>query len=275
MPRDIPYLVHIPEYCVYIHPSEWAANAWRELGYARTVIDTWPVGIDSSTFEIYKQKQKNKTEVLFYYKCRDKNKIDGATLIEEVLRCEGIKFKRFNYGSYDQKDYLNTLGESKYVVWYGRQESQGLALQEALSMGCPIIVVDVKTIGENDGTGYQFTEKEALISATSAPYFDDRCGLKISDLNQLAYVVKFMERSFEKFKPNDYVAENLTIEVSSRNFVSLFEKWWPEKRIVINENLLGKQFKPPWNWKFAAIEMRLRKLSYMQILLKIFSQNRR
>jgi hypothetical protein len=272
MPRDIPMSVRIPEYCVYIHPSAWAVDAWKSLGYMRTAIDCWAVGIDNRGFEHYKKEKKNK--VLFYYKCRDRLGASGATQIESILRSEGVEFDRFDYGSYEQEEYLHALGRSRYVVWYGRQESQGLALQEALSMGCPVLVMDVKNIGDNDGAGYQFTKKEGLITATSAPYFDNRCGLKISDLKELAHSIQHMERNYKIYDPCSYVNDVLSIEVCSKKLLSLFEKWWPNQTQSSNDNILALEFKPPRTWIFAALEMRLRRLRFREMIASLLSRNK-
>ncbi len=255
MPRDIPWLVNIPHYCVMLQPSEWVVRGWQSMGYKLTNIDHWPVGIDSRGFDKYLQPQKDK--VILYYKSRDKPGEVGAHNIENALRKKGIDFVRINCGSYRQEDYLETLGRAKYVIWYGCQESQGLALQEALAMGCPVIVIDVQKIADGDGSGYRFTDEEKMIPATSAPYFDHRCGVRILSADDLPKAIHAIESGQAGFDPRGFIAEKLSLKVSAQNLLSKFEKWWLDTPDFENGRK-NKELSPPYYWPLAAAELRLR-----------------
>lgn len=257
LPRDIPWTIRIPSYCVYLQPSEWTAQLWRHLGYNRTPIDVWPVGIDSRSFENYKKNIKSK--VLFYYKLRDKQTEHGADKIETTLRKLCIDYTRIDYGKYRQGDYLSLLGQSKYAIWYGRQESQGLALQEALAMGCPLLVIDVKKIGDSDGQGYLFTEQENEFPATTAPYFDKRCGFIIDAIDELPNAIDKIESNLINFDPMSFIRENLSIEQGARGLLHKFDKWWPNNIDFINTNKMDDKFFPPIYWPLTAVELRLRR----------------
>lgn len=268
MPRDIPHLVRIPDYCVYLHPSPWAVDAWVRLGYPSSRIDSWPVGIDTSGFSLTRRPERSK--ILFYYKCRDRVGVDGAARIEAILKNHQCQYTRIDYGNYRQEDYLKTLGESRYVVWYGRQESQGLALQEALAMGCPIIVIDAKTIGDCDGAGYKFTQQEAAISATSAPYFDASCGLVIEDIDALPGAINALEQNFSSFAPEEFVKKNLSIEGCALDLINKFDRWWPGESDFVVEEFSQDAFCPPKSWVAAAIAIRWRSRGFRGLLPKFF-----
>lgn len=255
LPRDVPFLVKIPEYAVLLQPSEWVTQAWRWAGYRSSQLDHWAVGIDTRGFNELISKKRDK--VLFYYKSRDKSGELGAKRIEAILSRSGVDFERVNCGSYVQDDYLKLLGRSRFVVWYGCQESQGLALQEALSMGCPIIVIDVKKIGDGDGSGYQYSNSEKNIEATSAPYFDARCGVKIYSIEELPNAIRMMCEGFEDFAPREYVDENLSLKVCAENLLSKFSKWWPDSQNFL-QNKSAVDFTPPWYWPLVALELRWR-----------------
>lgn len=256
MPRDIPKLVRIPDYCVYLHPSPWAADAWVRLGYSRSKIDSWPVGIDTTGFSVF--RSPNRSKILFYYKCRDRVGDDGAARIEAILKKQGREYVRIDYGNYCQEDYLRALGESSYVIWYGRQESQGLALQEALAMGCPVIVIDVNSIGDHDGTGYKFSLNESNIPATSAPYFDERCGLIIKSIDELSVAIECVENNLDRYSPKEYIKDHLSIEGCAQDMINKFDKWWPNETDIKIGEFGDEEFTPPFRWVAAAIELRWR-----------------
>lgn len=256
MPRDISRGIRIPDSAVYLHPSSWVVDAWRHMGYAQSRLDYWPVGIDTTGFP--GRDPKKLDQVLFYYKHRDRPGTDGAARIEGVLKRLQIAYQRINYGDYDQANYLAALSRTKYVIWYGRQESQGLALQEALAMGCPIIVIDVARIGDWDSSGYPFTDQEQDIPATSAPYFDDRCGIKIRTIDKLEGTVKIMEESFNEYSPERFIAENLTPEICARQLIAKFDRWWlGEPDFVPPASAELPEFRPPRRWVLLAIRNRV------------------
>lgn len=257
MPRDIPSTIHIPREVLYLHPSPWAAEAWRLAGFNDCTLDYWPVGIDSNTFPPRDSDPKSLNQVLLYYKNRDGLGMNGADQIEAILKQQGINYQRINYGSYKQEDYLKALAKSRYVIWYGRQESQGLALQEALAMGCPILVYDVRTIGEDDGSGYEWTPSEKAIPASSAPYFDERCGLKVWSMEDLQAGLAVMEERWADFAPCDYVRQHLSLEHSA---MLLLSKFGIDVNVHPNQGHSPHKdfpdFKPPWHWVVTALEMR-------------------
>ena len=259
MPRDIPRSIWLPPDMVYVHPSQWVVKGWQGLGYVRTRLDYWPVGIDAAHFPARDVSKLDR--VLFYYKDRDPPGADGAARIEAILKKSGIHYQRINYGSYRQNDYLDALRHSRYAVWYGRQESQGLALQEALAMGCPMIVVDAATIGDwsgGGGKGTLFTESENNIVATSAPYFDNRCGVKIQSISLLEEALRNMEQSFARYLPRQFIAENLTPEICARDLVSKFDRHWEtlaDPAIPSTGNF--RPYRPPLSWFWYALRHRL------------------
>lgn len=258
MPRDISRGIRIPDSAVYLHPSPWVVDAWRHIGYMQSRLDYWPVGIDTTGFPARDPGKLDR--VLFYYKHRDRPGADGAARIEAMLKRSKINYQRINYGEYEQTDYLSALAKSRYVIWYGRQESQGLALQEAMAMGCPLIVIDVKRIGDWDQSGYRFTEEEDALYATSAPFFDDRCGIKIYSIEELPGAVDVLDRNLYRYCPERYVAEWLTPEICAQELLSKFAKWWPgipEFQCTPTTEVLS--FRPPLRWIAYAVRARLRR----------------
>jgi hypothetical protein len=77
--------------------------------------------------------------ILIYYKQRSS---DEPRQVENALKRMNVDYQPLTYGSYTESEYMRHLHECSFVLWLGRQESQGMALQEALATAVPILVLD-------------------------------------------------------------------------------------------------------------------------------------
>jgi hypothetical protein len=50
------------------------------------------------------------------------------------------------------------------------------------------------------------------IPATTIPYWDDRCGIKTSDINLIPGLVKEMLGNLDKYQPREFVKDTLSSE---------------------------------------------------------------
>jgi glycosyltransferase involved in cell wall biosynthesis len=101
------------------------------------------VGIDTYT---YVPPKKEKSSVLIYFKTRFPAEL---AYCEKLLQEKSIAYNIINYDTgYQESDFLSLLEISKYVIRIGRQETQGIALEEVLSMNVPILLRDVHTVGQ-------------------------------------------------------------------------------------------------------------------------------
>ena len=207
-PENIPKNLDLSR-TVYVQPSLMVKNVWENRKYDKSKIQVWPVGIDT---EKYSPSNKDKDLVLVYFKNRKKEELE---FIENSLKSRNINYKTIIYGSYNNEDYLNLLKATKYVIWLGGYESQGIALEEALSCNIPMLVLDKKY------------EKGILDeNSTSIPYFDDRCGIVLKDIANMDKSLDIMEKEYRKFSPRDFILENLDAEKQARKFLDLYEKYF-------------------------------------------------
>lgn len=205
-PKNIPKNLNLSK-AVYIQPSKMVKDIWEKLGYNKTPIEAWPVGIDTEKYSPFNDK---KDIVLVYFKNREISELDQ---IKKILQNKKINFETIIYGSYNENDYYSLLKRTKYIIWLGMYESQGIALEEALSCNIPMIVLDnQKLLNDFDK------------DTTSAPYFDDRCGLKIKNMEKLDANIDIMEKTYMELKPRDYVLENLELKKQAEKFIDLYEK---------------------------------------------------
>jgi hypothetical protein len=223
LPRNIPVDINFSN-LIYIQPSKWSAGVWRSFGFNKCPFVYWPVGID--TYEFSERQKPTNGIVLIYFKQRYDSELEH---IKKILNELEIKHEIIIYGSYKQSDYIEKLRNTKYLIWLGRQESQGIALEEALSMNVPILVWDVLNIGHWVPTNKEekiYTPAELLYSdTTSAYYFDDRCGIKTKNMKEIENSIHKMEENWSSFEPRKYIIENLSLEKQTLEFINFFEKY--------------------------------------------------
>ncbi|NCS98922.1 glycosyltransferase family 4 protein [Candidatus Parcubacteria bacterium] len=222
-PREIPKELNLDN-VVYIHPSKWAMDFWKDFGFDRCKLDYWPTGIDT---DFFKERDKdNANEVLVYFKERYPEELD---YVEKILEEKNIKYEIIHYGNYKEKDYIDKLNKTKYIIWVGRQESQGIALQEAMSMNIPILVWDVKNIGHwvNSKKHKIFNKDELSYENTSSAYFfNEDCGIKTKIKTEIPEKINYMESEWKSFSPRKFIIDNLNLEKQAKELLLLYQKYF-------------------------------------------------
>lgn len=201
---------------VYIQPSEWARAAWKLSPICNNLnIKTVPFAIDTDKFTPINIRKSE--EVFIYFKRRHPMELDA---LRDFFNARGIKVHVFDYvQKYTETDYLNFLQtRAKYGVWLGSHESQGFALQEALSCNVPLLVWNATSMRqEHEGNLPD-------IKCSSAPYWDERCGEQFNMFYQLDDVFeKFIENiEKNKYSPREYILENLTVQKCEEYFMDAY-----------------------------------------------------
>lgn len=219
LPNDLWPLVPFLSKSVYLHPSPWCVDVWKKVGFSGCPLYHWPVGIDTDDFNIGKTGDSLKN-VMVYLKNRDNALFEYAV---EILKKAGFNPYVIKYGEYNELQYKDVLSRTCFGVWIGISESQGIALQEALSANLPLIVCNVQSLFEGkDKKGYRFPPRLLNFKPTSAPYFDKRCGIIIEDIRELGQAVKEISDNLGRFKPREYILENLSLEKQALELLSFF-----------------------------------------------------
>ena len=205
------YLSKNPDcYHKLVAPSKWVSDFFIKKFYLpESVVGTWAVGIDE-----YDNKRDIQYDCLLYTKRRSDEEVQAA---KDFLKKKKLTYKTIQYGNYNEEEFLELANQAKFCFLVNGTESQGIAVQEIMSLGVPLFVWDLE---EWHDMGEQW-----VVPATSIPYWDDRCGEKF-------YTQKSMSRTFTKFNkklkageydPKSYVKENLSHEVSVKNLLSLWD----------------------------------------------------
>ena len=203
----------------YLQHSAWANDVYRPYFGDRCGI--WPAGIDTDNW--LPGANKN-IDLLIYDKVmwnREVVKPALCKVIRDSASRKRLVVESVTYGKYTEREYRRLLGQSKGMVFLCEHESQGLAYQECLSCGVPVLAWD---------QGYcldpnRFAWGQPNIPATSVPYFDERCGERFAGTGdfgeKLSVFLEKMEAS--AYRPRDFVMENLTLRGSAEQFLSFFE----------------------------------------------------
>jgi hypothetical protein len=200
---------------IYVQPSEWAAEVWKISPLCNNIkIQSLPFGVDTEKFNNNKSISERE-KVFIYFKTRHPQLL---YILQSFLNDKNISYEIFNYNTrYDENTYIEYLKEAKYGIWLGRHESQGFALEEALSCNVPLLVWNVKSM--NEEYGYNYSD----IPASVIPYWDERCGEYFYNVNELENIFNTFISKLETYKPREYILENLTMEVCEQKLIQLIE----------------------------------------------------
>jgi hypothetical protein len=216
MPDDIPSVVDLRG-CLYVHPCVWATNLWREAGFDACPVAAWPVGIDLDEFSPSAAVERN--AVLVYHKERPESQLGNVVA---AIRSAGHTVQVIRYGHYVESELVEAASSASVVVWHGCHESQGIALQETLALDVPIVLMDVTRLSQAVGT-YPFGTGYDDFRVTAAPYWDDRCGVRVYTVDEVVPAVEHVLSHRSEFAPREFVRESLSLEKQARAFVGLWE----------------------------------------------------
>ena len=195
------------QYKNFVVPSDWVKKLYESFDLPSHVkLHTWAVGIDTEKFS---PSESAGEKCLVYHKRGDEKTLGD---ILDKLESNGIEYHLIKYGSYDELGLISACHDSKFAILNTNTESQGIAYQEILSMGLPCYVID-KTVWDD-------YDESVKCPATSVPYFDERCGMKRSDLSDFD---AFLDR-VKTYNPREYIIDNLTLELGAKRYIDLLEQ---------------------------------------------------
>ncbi len=203
----------------YLQHSEWANNVYKT--YFGDKCHIWPVGIDTQKWQPRNQQPKT-VDFLIYDKIMwnyDKSSYDILIPIRNFLNQKGLTFTELRYGFYKPEQYQKALTSVKAMIFLCEHESQGLAYQECLSSDVPILAWDQGKCLDP----HRFNWGMPNIPATSVPYWDNRCGVKFTGIEEFpTKLEEFLDRlSQNQFAPRDYILENLTLEKCAQKYLDI------------------------------------------------------
>jgi hypothetical protein len=220
-PSDDPALLHRLDIRSVLVPGNWMRDMCQPFWGHR--VTAWPVGIDTERWSLANADQKT-TDVLIYDKIlwsRENRVQEILQPIRAKLAQLGLTSTEIRYGSYKEGDYHSLLAQCRAMIFLCEHETQGIAYQQALSRGVPILAWD-------RGGPWQDPSYFPRINfgpVSSVPYWDDRCGVKFaaaSDFDNTFQTFWELVRR-RAFAPRDFILEHLTLERSAQHYVELID----------------------------------------------------
>lgn len=187
-------------------PSQWVKDVYCEYLDSKHNIDIWASGVETERF--IPSDSKPTSDCLIYFKNGPAEKLEELI---SILEEKSLTYKQITYGSYSEDEFIQLAQSSRFGVTITATESQGIAYQEMLSMNLPLYVLDKPVWDDRPGISFP---------ATSAPYFDGRCGVKTIDGFSC---FDFFLNQLQVFRPREYILENLTLEKCASEYLSLLE----------------------------------------------------
>ena len=182
-----------------ITPSQWVRDKFiNKFNLPENKVAVWPVGI-----EIFNNVREVNYDCLVYFKRRDESEL---STVKKFLVSRGLSYRMVEYGSYSEYGFMQLVNQAKFCFLINGTESQGIAVQEIMSMGVPIIAWDLKE-WLDQGEAYR-------VPATSVPYWDERCGEKFYSVDKLEETFDNFYARINDYDPKAYVKENLSFESS-------------------------------------------------------------
>lgn len=222
-PSEWPTLCQDYPVARYVQHCEWAIDIYRPY-YGDKVCAVWPVGIDTDEW-CPTMSTARTCDFLLYNKIRWDHAAMDRDLVEPIranLRRAGLTFEEIRYGAYRPEDYAAALRRCRAMLFICEHESQGIAYQEALSVGVPVLAWDPGKWLDPA----RFAWGTPHVPATSVPYFDARCGERFSGYSAFGETLGLFQERLRagRYAPRDYIMDNLTLERSANRYLDLLDE---------------------------------------------------
>ncbi|MGF7078014.1 glycosyltransferase [Mucilaginibacter sp. UYCu711] len=198
-------------------PGEWMRKMFEP--YYGNKVSSWPVGIDTEHWQPIKGDKI--FDFLIYDKVFNKYETELVDPVIKILDQQNLSYQFINYGSYTHYELRDKLKVSKAVIFICTNETQGLAYQQILATGTPILAWDRGGYWQDPK---YYPHKVKFEPVSSVPYWDERCGIKFVDADDFKKQLTVFLTLIGQFKPRDYIIENLSLEVCAKKYLQIYKE---------------------------------------------------
>jgi hypothetical protein len=210
-PMLAPDLMNDPRFRRYVVLAPWTREMYFPVygdacfqWFAGINLDEWP---DVTA-------QPKQFNFLVYDKvrwARDEYTLSLTAPILAELDRRGLTYTVLRYGDHDRRAYRRALGAAQAMIFLCEHETQGLAYQEAMASGVPILAWDRGFWADPLWKRFHASPPPA----SSVPFFSSTCGEKFKGVDDFpAALTSFRERH-SSYRPRQFVADHLAMKKSA------------------------------------------------------------
>ncbi len=219
-PIDYPNLLtQHPNIKRILVPGEWMRQMFEPY-YADKVL-AWPTGIDTDSWK--PAPETKSVDFLIYDKVRWEHDRYNDTLISPIIKTlndRNLTHLYIRYGNYTPAELKDKISKCKAVIFLCEHETQGLAYQQILATNIPILAWDRGGYWQDPN---YYPDKVKYSPVSSVPYWDERCGRKFTGIEDFYQNLTGFLHDINKFKPRDYILENLTLEKCAEEYLKIVQ----------------------------------------------------
>jgi glycosyltransferase involved in cell wall biosynthesis len=217
-PGQAPDLFDDPRFQTYVCLADWMYDLFETVYAGRCV--KWFAGIDTQAWPDLSAQPKD-LDFLIYDKVRWDHDHYRQTLIDPILRtleARGLTYELIRYRLHDHETFRSLLGRAKGLLFLCENETQGIAYQEAMASGVPVLAWDRGYWADPQWKAHLL----AAPWASSVPFFSPECGERFVSMEDFGAVLgAFLQRRGD-YRPRDYVTRDLTIARSGEIYAQAY-----------------------------------------------------
>lgn len=217
-PGQAPHLFDDGRFKRYVCLADWMYDLFETVYRGRCV--KWYAGIDTDAWPDLSREPKD-LDFLIYDKVRWDHDHYQHTLIDPILRdldARGLTYEMIRYRFHDHETFKSLLARARGLLFLCENETQGIAYQEAMASGAPVLAWDRGYWGDPQWKPYM----QSAPWASSVPFFSPDCGERFVGAEDFAVNLdRFLERRAH-YRPRAYVQHNLDIARSGRLYAEAY-----------------------------------------------------
>ncbi|HEX6764031.1 MAG TPA: glycosyltransferase [Polyangiaceae bacterium] len=220
-PAAHPELLGDSRFRLYVTTCDWNHALFAPVYGAERCVH-WHAGIDIEEWPDLTFHPKD-IDVLVYDKVRWHRDVLEKTMIGpalDLIEARGLSAQVVRYGKYDHASYRELLARSRTLLFLCEHETQGMAYQEAMASGLPVLAWDPGTWVDPQSARYD----SKPIPACSVPFFDESCGDRFADAGSFESAVDRCWGRRETLNPRGFVREKLSLRESAELYLGHLAK---------------------------------------------------
>ena len=211
-PGLAPHLFDDNRFKKYVVLADWTYDLFFPYFGERCI--KWFAGIDLAEWPDLSTCEKP-YDFLIYDKVRWDHDELQASLIDPICRmleARGLTSQIVRYGFHDHDTYRRMLSESRSVLFLCEHETQGIAYQEALASGAPVLAWDNGFWLDPLWQRFHCTAP----AASSVPFFSHSCGERFASIAEFAPALERFLAGHASYDSRGYVRQHLSPAASAR-----------------------------------------------------------